>query len=57
MKTFRQYVTEQKNRDEKRIKKETEKRHKEGNARASAFRKLYDKLGYKGNPGDHDLDE
>ena len=43
--------------EQKRIKKTIKKRNETGNYRAAAMRKLYDKLGYKGNPGDHDLDE
>jgi hypothetical protein len=57
MKTFKQFVSEGKKYDQKRLNKEIEKRHKKGNTKAAAMRKLYDKLGYKGNPGDFDLDE
>jgi hypothetical protein len=62
-KTFREEIervrslVEGKKYDQKRIDKEKEKKHKSGNAKAAAMRKLYAKLGYKGNPGDFDLDE
>jgi len=62
-KTFREEIerirslVEGKKYDQKRIEKEKEKKHKAGNAKAAAMRKLYAKLGYKGNPGEFDLDE
>ena len=56
-KILAQTIKEGKKYDKKRIEKEKEKKHKEGNAKAAAVRKLYTKLGYKGNPGDFDLDE
>ena len=60
MKTFRQFVAEkndQKKNDQKRIAKEIKKKQKASNAKVAAIRVLYKKLGYKGNPGDYDLDE